>query len=88
MDALRKNIASNIAKRRTNAKLTHAELAEALSYSDKSISKWERGESVPDIYVLNAIAELFGVTVDYLLEEHKPEEKVVTKSSNKNTFVY
>lgn len=80
MDFLRKNIASNIAKLRTNAKLTQAELAETLSYSDKSISKWERGESVPDIYVLYTIAELFGVTVDYLLEEHKPEEKVVTKT--------
>ncbi|MBQ4649050.1 MAG: helix-turn-helix transcriptional regulator [Clostridia bacterium] len=80
MDLLRKNIASNIAKLRNNAKLTQAELAETLSYSDKSISKWERGESVPDIYVLNTIAEMFGVTVDYLLEEHRPEEKVVTKT--------
>lgn len=79
MDVLRKNIAANIAKLRTNSKLTQAELAEKLSYSDKSVSKWERGESVPDIYVLSAIANLFGVTVDYLLEEHKPEEKVITK---------
>ncbi len=86
MDTIRKNIATNIAKLRTNAKLTQAELAERLSYSDKSISKWERAESVPDIYVLNSIADMFGVTVDYLLQEHKPEEKVITKDeiANKN----
>ncbi len=84
MNAISKNIASNIAKLRINAKLTQAELAERLSYSDKSISKWERAESVPDIYVLNAIADMFGVTVDYLLQEHKPEEKVLTKNEVKN----
>ena len=84
MNAISKNIASNIAKLRINAKLTQAELAERLSYSDKSISKWERAESVPDIYVLNAIADMFGVTVDYLLQEHKPEEKVLTKNEVKS----
>ena len=84
MDTVRKNIATNIAKLRNNAKLTQAELAEKLLYSDKSVSKWERAESVPDIYVLNSIAEMFGVTVDYLLQEHKPEEKIVTKDEVKN----
>lgn len=80
MDIIRKNIASNLTKLRTHAKLTQAELAEKISYSDKSISKWERAESVPDIYVLNAIAELFGVTVDYLLQPHADEEKPITKA--------
>ncbi len=83
MDDIRKNIASNLAKLRNNAKLTQAELAEKLSYSDKSISKWERAESVPDIYVLHTVAEMFGVTVDYLLEPHAPEEKVTTTKEAK-----
>lgn len=84
MDTVRKNIAANIVKLRTNAKLTQAELAEKLSYSDKSVSKWERAESVPDIYVLNTMAEMFGVTVDYFLQEHKPEEKIITKDEIRN----
>ena len=62
--------ASNIIKLRTGAGLTQAELGEKLNYSDKTISKWERGEAIPDAYVLTQLAEIFGVTVDYLLSSH------------------
>ena len=55
--------ASNIIKLRTGAGLTQAELGEKLNYSDKTISKWERGEAIPDAYVLTQMAEIFGVTV-------------------------
>ena len=53
--------------------MTQAELAERLRYSDKAVSKWERGESVPDIAVLKAIADLFLVSVDYLISEYHEE---------------
>ena len=59
--------ASNIIKLRTGAGMTQAELGAALNYSDKTISKWERGEAIPDAYVLTQMAELFGVTVDNIL---------------------
>ena len=62
--------ASNIIKLRTEAGLTQAELGEKLNDSDKTISKWERGEAIPDAYVLTQMAEIFGVTVDYLLSSH------------------
>ena len=62
--------ASNIIKLRTGAGLTQAELGEKLNYSDKTISKWERGEAIPDAYVLTQMAEIFGVSVDYLLSSH------------------
>ena len=62
--------AINIIKLRTRAGLTQAELGEKLNYSDKTISKWERGEAIPDAYVLTQMAEIFGVTVDYLLSSH------------------
>lgn len=62
--------ASNIIKLRTGAGLTQAELGEKLNYSDKTISKWERGEAIPDAYVLTQMAEIFAVTVDYLLSSH------------------
>ena len=63
-------IAENIIQLRKQNKLTQAELAERLNYSDKAISKWERGESVPDVEILKKVAEMFGVTVDYLLTEN------------------
>jgi len=65
-------IANNITELRKAVPYTQAELAEKLNYSDKAVSKWERGESIPDVIVLKQIADLFGVTVDYLLEEIHP----------------
>lgn len=79
MDELKKVVSTNIATLRTNARLTQAELAEMLDYSDKSISKWERGESVPDIYVLKHLSDIFDVSVDYMLIPHSQTEKVQTK---------
>lgn len=71
MEDLKSIIAENITALRKGSSMTQIELAEKLNYSDKAISKWERGESVPDITVLKTIADMFGVTVDYLLvREH------------------
>ena len=70
MDELKLITASNIIKLRTGAGLTQAELGAKLNYSDKSVSKWERAEAIPDAFVLKQLAALFGVTVDYLLCEH------------------
>lgn len=69
---LRQVIAKNIAFYRRQHGQTQSELAEALHYSDKSVSKWERGEGLPDIYVLTLIAHLYGVTVGDLLSESPP----------------
>lgn len=67
-------IAKNISQLRQNAKLTQSELADHLNYSDKAISKWERAESIPDVTVLKAIADLFGVPLDHLVrEDHSGE---------------
>jgi len=65
-------IAKNIQRYRKLNRLTQLELANKLNYSDKSISKWERGEGVPDIYVLVELANFFGLTVDDLLNENPP----------------
>lgn len=69
MGDLKLIIAKNITELRHKYNYTQAELAEKLNYSDKAVSKWERGESVPDIAVLKSIADMFGVKVDYLLKE-------------------
>ena len=62
-------IAQNIAKYRKALGLTQAELAEKLNYSDKTLSKWERGDSIPDIVTLKQLADLFGITVDLLISD-------------------
>ena len=75
MDDLKVITASNIINLRTAKGMTQAELGELLSYSDKSVSKWERAEAVPDAYVLKKMSEIFGVTVDYILNSHDSWEK-------------
>ena len=81
MNDIKLVIAQNIIDLRKCNKLTQAELAEKLSYSDKAVSKWERGESVPDISVLKEIADLFSVTVDYLISEEHDSPIVMTKKT-------
>ena len=70
MEDIKPIIAKNITALRQGAKMTQIELAERLNYSDKSVSKWERAESLPDITVLKAIADMFEVPLDYLVREN------------------
>lgn len=63
-------IAENITGLRKKGQLTQAELANKLGFTDKAVSKWERGLSLPDAPTLKKLAELFQVDVDYLFEPH------------------
>ena len=84
-------IGANIAAYRKRDGLTQATLAEKLNYSDKAVSKWERGESIPDVLTLMQLAELFGTTVNDLVCDPNalPEnsesrlEKAMTQVSEK-----
>ena len=81
MEDVKYVVAKNIVELRQANNMTQLELAEKLNYSDKTISKWERAESSPDISVLIEIASLFGVTLDYLVKaEHKKKELIQEKS--------
>jgi transcriptional regulator with XRE-family HTH domain len=75
-EKLKYQIGRNIASYRKRAGLTQAGLAERLNYSDKAISKWERGESAPDVLTLVQLSEQFGITVNDLLVDPDalPEE--------------
>lgn len=83
MRDLKEIIAENIVELRKENEMTQAQLAEKLNYSDKAVSKWERGESLPDIAVLKSVADIFEVSVDYLLtsdhESMKHSEKKVSR---------
>jgi len=90
-EKLKYQLGANIASYRKRNRLTQAGLAEKLNYSDKAVSKWERGESMPDVLTLVQLADLFEVTVNDLLVDpnelpettgavEKAMEKVVEKT--------
>lgn len=70
----KKSIGSFIAALRKASGLTQRELAEKLNVSDKAVSRWEREESLPDLSLIPAIAEIFGVTADELLRGERMKE--------------
>lgn len=82
MEDINKIIGKNLLTLRKNAKLTQLELAEKFNYSDKSISKWEAGESLPSVEILYNLCTFYGVTLDTLTQEEmqieKPQRKSIT----------
>lgn len=86
MDDLKIITAGNIINLRSIAGMTQAELADKLNYSDKSVSKWERAEALPDAYILIKLSEIFGVSVDYLLSSH--DNWTPRDNKKKETFQY
>lgn len=72
MEDLKNNVAKNIALHRKRLNLTQLQLAEKLNYSDKAVSKWERAEALPDVYILKELADLFEITVDALISADAP----------------
>ncbi len=73
MNDIKAIVAKNIAELRQSHKMTQYDLAVKLNYSDKAVSKWERGESLPDVTVLVSIADIFDVPLDYLVREKHPK---------------
>ena len=74
MDDLKLIVAANITDLRKKNNITQAELAQRLNYTDKAVSKWERGESLPDVAVLKQIADIFSVKIDYLVTAEHPDK--------------
>ena len=87
MADVREAIARNISALRQGAGMTQAELAERLCYSDKAVSKWERGDSVPDVGVLKDVADLFGVTLDALVSDPQEGAPLPQKTHAARPFI-
>ncbi len=79
MEDVNKIIANNLAILRKKSNLTQLQLAEKINYSDKAISKWEKGESIPNINVLMQLAEFYNVKIDDIVYE----QKVITPKKKK-----
>ena len=103
-EKIKRRIGANIAAYRKRAGLTQAGLAELLNYSDKAISKWERGESIPDVLTTMQLAEQFGITVNELVADPNElpdgpttklekamtqvSEKALKRKANKNVILW
>ena len=88
MEELKLITASNLINLRTDAGLTQAELGAMLNYSDKTISKWERAEAIPDAFVLKQLGEIFHVTVDNLLTSHDEWKPIPTEEPETEQVSY
>jgi len=85
VEDVKSTVAKNIAELRLLNNMTQAELGEKLNYSDKTISKWERGESSPDIATLVEIADIFEVSLDYLVRSETIDKDLTeNKKAQKN----
>ncbi len=83
-EILKYNISTNIVKYRKQLGLTQYDMAEKLNYSDKAVSKWERGDALPDVLILNKIAKLFNVSIDVLISDPDAEVKLPPTKKKKN----
>ena len=80
-------LAKNLAYYRKASGLTQLELADKFNYSDKSVSKWERGEGFPDIFVLKSLADFYGITVDDFYQSEHKAVKVSQNKKRKQTYL-
>ena len=80
-------LAKNLVFYRKASGLTQLELAEKFNYSDKSISKWERGEGFPDVFVLKSLADFYGITVDDFYQSEHKAVKVSQNKKRKQTYL-
>lgn len=89
MKTLKEIVGENLTELRKNKKLTQLELAEKMNYSDKSISKWEKGDNLPDLETLNELCEFYGVSLDYLTHpvEHNKSIYVLDKDEKQRNLI-
>lgn len=88
-DEIKKIFGQRLTEARKACGITQLSLAEKLNYSDKAVSKWERGESLPDVLTIMKIGEALGVTMSYLLgEEDKPKtpDRIVNEKRSKRSI--
>ena len=75
MEELKRIVGKNLTNLRKEKKMTQLEVAELFNYSDKAVSKWENGDTLPDLETLYKLATFYGVTLDYLVKEDRSREK-------------
>lgn len=86
MENIKDIIAKNLTSLRVEKKWTQQELATKLNYTDKSVSKWEHGETTPPIDVLKQLADIYEVSLDYLVTDIHSDTYDKVYNNKKNTL--
>ena len=90
MEGIKDIIGKNLADLRRQNKLTQQQVADKFGYSSKAVSRWERGETLPDIEMLAKICDFYGVKLEYLLQKEQPKgnnPNVVNKNIGSGLFI-
>ncbi|MBQ3057677.1 MAG: helix-turn-helix transcriptional regulator [Clostridia bacterium] len=87
MENLNITIGKKLLYLRKKSKLTQAELAEKLNYSDKAISKWEKGESLPSVEVFYKISKLYGVSLDFIIGDETAAPQPIKNDDRKRIYL-
>lgn len=80
------NIADRIQSLRNNKGISQEELADKIGISRQAVSKWESGQSLPDIEKIILLSDYFGVTTDYLLKGIEPTPDIPKKKVDARIF--
>lgn len=80
-------IKNKIRELRISKNLTQQQLADELHVTKQAISKWEKGKSVPDISSIELLAEFFGVSVDYLVNDHSEAAETKAKDASPERII-
>ena len=87
MENLNITIGKKLLYLRKKNKLTQAELAEKLNYSDKAVSKWEKGESLPPVEVFYNISKLYGVSLDFIIGDETVDPQPIKNDTKKRIYL-
>ena len=88
MENLRNIVPANIVHLRKQKNMTQIDLAKLVNYSDKAISRWEKGEVLPDLETLQSLARIFDVPLTYLLEEHSDNDSIRIHKPNPKEILF
>ena len=81
-------VTENLIKLRKQFGFSQVELSQKINYSDKAISRWEKGEVIPSIDILEKLSEIYGVDITYFFEEHLTETELKLAEKTFNLHLY
>lgn len=87
MSKLRKIVCENLITLRKANNLTQLDLSKKINYSDKTISRWEKGEVLPDYEALETISNVYNIDIAYFFKNHN-EEEIVKKNNDRKKYQY
>ena len=88
MENLNFVIGKNLQALRKKNGLTQSQIAEKFNYSDKAVSKWENGESLPPIDVFYKLAKFYNVNIDFIVSEREIKPREIEKINTKKIYRY